>query len=142
MKFFFLYLIIILADCVSSVASIKVTIGEIDVTPGTASNTWASTRYVVQAKMWTSYSGKNIAVVYLPSDVYYSKNSQIMNLYLKDPEISGNAATYYIGKSVKIACWGRMGNSTAAALSNTLKYISIPIVDSNTCTRGYSEHFI
>jgi hypothetical protein len=126
----------------------KVTIGETDVTPGTAQNTWASTRNVVYAKMWKrheSFNGatgaNNIGLVYLPADVYYSSNSQIMNLYLKDPEISGNAATYYMGQSVKIAGWGMTGDYPAA-VSNTLKYITIPIVTESDCGYTLGEYLV
>ncbi len=97
----------------------------------------------MMAKMWTSHPSydaanfiNNIALVYLPVDVYYSKNSAIANLYLKDPLISSVFSSFYNGQTVKVIGWGLAGNT--GSTSNTLKEGNMYIGSRSICGMMFS----
>jgi hypothetical protein len=122
--------------------------GVTDVTDGTAQNTWPSTRHVLKAKMIKQHpdynptsNANNIALVYLPVDLYYSKNTAILNLYLKDPEIATVLTASFIGKTAKVAGWGQTAAASGSPLSNTLKTTDLTIVDFNTCDYYHSKFY-
>jgi hypothetical protein len=100
--------------------------GLVDVTDGTAQNTWPATRNVLQAKKYINHpdymaskADNDISLVYLPVDLYYSTNTAILNLYLKDPATDTSRTDNFYGKTVKLAGWGQTNSSNL--LSNTLK---------------------
>jgi hypothetical protein len=74
----------------------------------------------------------NIALIYLPVELYYSSNTAVLNMYLKDPEIPSVLTASFIGQTAKVAAWGQT-SGTAGTLSNTLKTTDLSIVDSSTC---------
>jgi hypothetical protein len=121
--------------------------GVTDVTEGTAQNTWPSTRHVVKAKMvvknpnYNAALENNIALVYLPVDLYYSTNTAILNLYLKDPEIATVLTASFIGKTAKVAGWGQTAAPVGSPPSNTLKTTDLTIVDTDTCSFSYSKFY-
>jgi secreted trypsin-like serine protease len=75
----------------------------------------------------------DIGLVQLPADVYYSKNTAIATLYLKDPEIVTSA---YYNQFATVVGWGQ--TSQTAALSPKLKYTSVRLIDNPTCRNNFS----
>ncbi len=100
--------------------------GLVDVTDGTAQTAWPASRHILQAKKYIKHASYNaatkdnsIALVYLPVDLYYSQNVQILNMYLKDPATLAIRTSDFYEQTVKVAGWGR--TTGAGSLSNTLK---------------------
>jgi chymotrypsin-like protease len=127
------------AYCVYGASSIQVTVGDTDIS---ATGT-AKTRYTVMAKQWikhenfsTSTLANDIALVYLPVNVYRSTNVDIAYLYLNDPADSSVFNTYFLNQLVNVAGWGRI--SQTGAYSDTLKHTEVKIIDAATCQPSYT----
>jgi hypothetical protein len=115
------------------VKTIWVYTGLVDVTDGTAQNTWPATRHILQAKKYIlhptfSLPDDDIALVYLPVDLYYSTNTAILNFYLKDPATAASRTNNFYGQNVKVAGWG--STSGTGSLSNTLKTTTLTLAAS------------
>jgi hypothetical protein len=117
-------------------------VGEIDETATDA--TKAETRYTVYAKQWVAHPNydntnfaKDIGLVYLPSDVYQSKNVDIAPLYLHDPQISSHFTSHFLDQSAKVAGFGRKGES--GAYSNTLQVTTVKFVAFSRCQSDYTN---
>jgi hypothetical protein len=102
----------------------------------------ASTRHTLYAKQWlvhpdfaASTYAKNIGIIYLPADVYQSKNADIAPLYLHDPQISNAFSSYYQDQLADVSGWGMLGTSGAA--STTLQSTTIKIRTAATCQSAY-----
>jgi hypothetical protein len=115
--------------------------GEID-EAATGANQ-AKTRYTVYAKKWIVHPNYNIAnfakdigLVYLPSDVYYSTNADIARLYLHDSQISSQYTTYYLDKSANMVGFGKTGSS--GAYSSTLKVATLKFAAFSRCVMDYN----
>jgi hypothetical protein len=100
--------------------------GLIDVSTGGTQTTWTATRHVLQAKKYIKHASydsssldNNIALVYLPVDLYYSQNVQILNMYLKDPATLAIRTSDFYEQTVKVAGWGQTDGGSP--LSDTLK---------------------
>jgi hypothetical protein len=117
-------------------------VGEIDEAATDA--TKASTRCTMYAKQWIKHPdydsttfGKDIGLVYLPVDVYQSKNVDIAPLYLHDSQISTQYTSYYKDQLANVAGWGQKGSS--GANSNTLQYTTIKFVALSICLSSYAS---
>jgi hypothetical protein len=127
-----------LANCFDgTVKTIWVYAGVVDVTDGTAQTTWPTSRHILQAKKYIKHASydsstkdNNIALVYLPVDLYYSQNVQILNMYLKDPATLAIRTSDFYEQKVKVAGWGQ--TSGTGSLSNTLKTTTLAL--SNSCS--------
>jgi hypothetical protein len=89
----------------------------------------------MMAKQWVRHESFNsaqrtydIAVVQLPADVYYSKNTAIANLYLKDPEI---LTSFYVDQFATVAGWGQTGQ-TAAVSRDVKQLLRFPCIQWET----------
>jgi hypothetical protein len=102
-------------------------------------------RLVVYAKMWTSHASydatahtNNIALIYLPSDTYYSSNSAaaVYLLFLKDPTIDATFDANFEGITAKISGWGLEGNTGSP--SNVLNVVTVTITSRATCSLTFA----
>ncbi len=99
-------------------------------------------RLVVYAKMWTSHASyspttriNNIAIVYLPADVYHTTKSAVANLFYKDPTVNAAFDANFATVVVKIVGWGLNGNT--GSTSNTLKEGEMQITSRANCDLAY-----
>jgi hypothetical protein len=91
-----------------------------DVNPSSTTSTASTTKYTVQAKMWVQHEGydsntnvNNIALIFLPTNVYRSSNAAISYLYLNDPEESAIFAASFFNQVADIVGFGRTSSFTA-----------------------------
>jgi hypothetical protein len=118
-----------------------VTIGETNVSASATAA--ASTRHIVEAKMWTKHesydplsmaSANDIGLIYLPTNFVRSSNVAIAYLYLNDPEESSVFTASFLNQVGDIAGFG---GSQTESVSPTLKKATAKIVSLTDCQTSH-----
>ncbi len=132
------------ASCLAgTVSAIRVLIGVNDVNIQIDTND----RVGIMAKMWISHPNydavnilNNLALVYLPVDIYHSRNSvaAINLLYTKDPTLISVFVSSFDSQNVKVAGWG-VSDVTTTDTSSTLKEAEMQITSGSSCRSNYAS---